>query len=103
MTDLSFIPLAGIPLVEPGDDLGALMTTAANAAGLSLGDGDILVIAQKIVSKAEDRFVRLRDVSPSHRALERVAVEVGAGTTGPSPGLYLCQRWRGPLERRSGG
>jgi coenzyme F420-0:L-glutamate ligase/coenzyme F420-1:gamma-L-glutamate ligase len=87
MTDLSFIPLAGIPLVEPGDDLGILVTKAANAAGLSLGDGDILVIAQKIVSKAENRFVRLCDVTPSHRALELAEI------TGKDPRLVEVILW----------
>lgn len=70
MTDLSFIPLTGIPLVKPGDDLGVLITESMHTAGLRFHDGDILIIAQKIVSKAEDRYVRLRDVSPSPRALE---------------------------------
>jgi coenzyme F420-0:L-glutamate ligase/coenzyme F420-1:gamma-L-glutamate ligase len=70
MTELSFIPLTGIPLVKPGDDLGALAAKAASAAGLSLQDNDILVVAQKVVSKVENRFVRLRDVTPSPRAVE---------------------------------
>jgi coenzyme F420-0:L-glutamate ligase/coenzyme F420-1:gamma-L-glutamate ligase len=70
VTDLRLIPLTGIPLVKPGDDLGLLMAEASRAARLELHESDILVVAQKIVSKAEDRFVHLRDVSPSPRALE---------------------------------
>jgi coenzyme F420-0:L-glutamate ligase/coenzyme F420-1:gamma-L-glutamate ligase len=50
--------------------LGILVAEAATAAHLSLRKSDILVVAQKIVSKAEDRFVRLRDVTPSPQALE---------------------------------
>jgi coenzyme F420-0:L-glutamate ligase/coenzyme F420-1:gamma-L-glutamate ligase len=87
MTDLSFIALAGIPLVKPGDDLGILVTEAANAAGLSLNDGDVLVVAQKIVSKAEDRFVRLRDVAPSPRALDLAEI------TGKDPRLVEVILW----------
>ena len=74
MPNLIFIPLPGIPLVQPGDDLGMLIAGATGAAGLALHDGDILVVAQKVVSKAEDRFVRLRDVTPSPHALELAEV-----------------------------
>jgi coenzyme F420-0:L-glutamate ligase/coenzyme F420-1:gamma-L-glutamate ligase len=87
MTDLSFIPLAGIPLVEPGDDPADLVAKALNIAGLSLSDGDVLVIAQKIISKAEDRFVRLCDVTPSHRALELAEI------TGKDPRLVQVILW----------
>jgi len=87
MTDLSFFPLAGIPLVKPGDDLGVLITESMQAAGLRLHDRDILVIAQKIVSKAENRYVRLRDVIPSPRGLEL------AGITGKDPRLVEVILW----------
>ena len=59
--------IEGLPLVRPGDDLCAVLLDAINAQ-MSLCDGDVLVIAQKIVSKAEGRLVRLDDVSPSHDA-----------------------------------
>jgi coenzyme F420-0:L-glutamate ligase/coenzyme F420-1:gamma-L-glutamate ligase len=61
------LPLEGIPEVEEGDDLVALLADAAARAG-GLEDGDVLVVAQKIVSKAEGRIVRLEDVEPSARA-----------------------------------
>jgi len=57
-----------IPLVQPGDDLGAILLDRMRAAGLILQDGDALVLCQKIVSKAEGRIVRLDDVSPSEEA-----------------------------------
>jgi len=87
MTDLTLIPIPNIPIVRPGDELGTLIAEAANAASLSLQDDDILVIAQKIVSKAENRFVRLRDVTPSPRALEL------AETTGKDPRLLEVILW----------
>jgi coenzyme F420-0:L-glutamate ligase/coenzyme F420-1:gamma-L-glutamate ligase len=74
MTDLRLIPITGIPLVKPGDDLAALIVEAALQTGLSLQEGDILVVTQKVVSKAENRFVRLLDVRPSPRALELAAI-----------------------------
>lgn len=63
-----------IPHVQPGDDLAALVLAGVDAAGLRLQAGDVLVVAQKIVSKAEGRFVRLDEVTPSGRA-RRVAAE----------------------------
>ncbi len=65
---LELIPLLGFPLVEPGDDLAQLVFDALRANDLTLRDGDVLVVAQKIVSKAENRYVRLADVSVSEEA-----------------------------------
>jgi coenzyme F420-0:L-glutamate ligase/coenzyme F420-1:gamma-L-glutamate ligase len=61
-------PLEGIPEVEEGDDLVALLADAAERAG-GLEDGDVVVVAQKAVSKAEGRVVGLEGVEPSARAL----------------------------------
>lgn len=70
MTDsLLLLPLAGMPLVEPGDDLVALLLDAVSARGETVRDGDLFVVAQKIVSKAENRYVNLDAVVPSARAL----------------------------------
>ena len=63
-------PLKGIPLVRAGDDLAALLEGALARSDLSLQAGDVLVVAQKIVSKSEGRVVRLRDVQPTARAVE---------------------------------
>ncbi len=57
-------------MVNPGDDLAALIAAALKAGGQSLHAGDIVIIAQKIVSKAENRFVDLKTVTPSARAVE---------------------------------
>ena len=67
---LSLIALPGIPAVQSGDDVAAHLADALDLAGLSLQDGDILVIAQKIISKAEGRLVSLADVIPGKRAQE---------------------------------
>lgn len=70
---LTFIALEGIPLVEPGDDLAALIAAAVERNGETLQDDDILVVAQKIVSKAENRIVALGDIEAGPRAVELAA------------------------------
>jgi coenzyme F420-0:L-glutamate ligase/coenzyme F420-1:gamma-L-glutamate ligase len=62
---LELIALDGIGEVAPGDDVAALVADAAGASGLQLADDDVLVVTQKIVSKAEDRLVELASVTPS--------------------------------------
>jgi coenzyme F420-0:L-glutamate ligase/coenzyme F420-1:gamma-L-glutamate ligase len=70
MTPLILTPLPGIPLIQPGDDLAPIILQALERAGITLQDGDILVLAQKIVSKAEGRLVNLATITPSARAIE---------------------------------
>lgn len=67
---LALTALPNIPLIQPGDDLAAIILKSLSAAGLQLQDDDVLVIAQKIVSKAEGRLVQLSSVTPSARAVE---------------------------------
>lgn len=74
--ELRLIALPGIPLVAEGNDIAALILDALVACGEALHDGDVLVIAQKIVSKAEGRAVRLATVTPSARAIA-LAKETG--------------------------
>lgn len=62
--------IEGIPEVQPGDDLAALVLEAARRMGITFQDGDVLVVTQKVVSKSEGRFVDLREVEPSPLALE---------------------------------
>jgi coenzyme F420-0:L-glutamate ligase/coenzyme F420-1:gamma-L-glutamate ligase len=66
---LQLFALTGLPLVSPGDALAPLLAEAARRAAGGLRDGDLLVIAQKIVSKSENRYVDLRSVEPSAEAL----------------------------------
>jgi coenzyme F420-0:L-glutamate ligase / coenzyme F420-1:gamma-L-glutamate ligase len=65
--------LAGVPMVEPGDDLGAIAATAFAANGVAPEEGDVLVVAQKIVSKAEGQYVDIATVQPSERAIALAA------------------------------
>ena len=74
MNTLQFIPLPNLPLIQPGDDLAGLIVESSQKVGLNLTSVDIVVIAQKVISKAEGRFVRLSEVTPSTRALELAAI-----------------------------
>lgn len=77
-TSISFTALQGIPDVNAGDNLAALLAQAMPSEAIS---GDVLIVAQKIVSKAEGRVVDLKTVAPSARAQEL------AGITGKDPRL----------------
>lgn len=76
---VSLIPLSGLPLFEPGDDLARTIIDALRSAEIGLRDGDIVVLAQKIVSKVEDCYINLADLQPSTEALAL------AHTTGKDP------------------
>jgi coenzyme F420-0:L-glutamate ligase/coenzyme F420-1:gamma-L-glutamate ligase len=68
--------IGGMPLVRPGDDLAGLLILACERNALAPMDGDVLVVAQKIVSKAEGCHVDLAEVRPSPQA-EKLAAEIG--------------------------
>ena len=71
---LTVSPLPGLPQIRPGDDLVAMIVAAIDRAGLVPADQDIIVLAQKIVSKAEGRLAPLDTVTPSPRAHELAAI-----------------------------
>ncbi len=73
---LELLPLEGFPMVQPGDDLADLILASLGAMQIDLHPGNVLVVAQKIVSKAEGRLVHLRDVHPDLEALH-LGTEVG--------------------------
>ena len=79
---LTITGLQGVPLVKEGDDLAAITLAAYAETGLAPADGDVLVVAQKIVSKAEGRIVDVvfrRTVAAGQNARRR-------GREGPAPG-----------------
>jgi coenzyme F420-0:L-glutamate ligase/coenzyme F420-1:gamma-L-glutamate ligase len=65
---VNVLPVTGLPEIREGDDLAAMV-----AERVELKDGDVLVVAQKAVSKVEGRVVRLDEIEPSERALELAA------------------------------
>jgi coenzyme F420-0:L-glutamate ligase/coenzyme F420-1:gamma-L-glutamate ligase len=73
MSDVTVLPIRGLPEFREGDDVGALILEAAGKMP-GIVSGDVVVVTQKIVSKAEGRVVRLESVTPSPEA-ERLAVD----------------------------
>lgn len=67
-SDLRLFRIPGFPEIRRGDDLSHRITNLARKVGIQFEDGDILVVAQKIVSKAEGAMVRLANVRPSPKA-----------------------------------
>lgn len=90
--------LPGLPDVQAGDDLARLILDALPRAGLALQAGDVVVVTQKIVSKAEGRAVALHTVTPSPRARELAAA------TGKDPRLVevILRNSRGIIRQREG-
>ena len=78
---LTIMPLKGLPLIRPGDDLSGLIVKAAERVGYRIRDGDVLVVGQKAVSKSEGRLVDIRNIRPRKRA-----EEIGR-KTGKHPGF----------------
>jgi len=72
---VTLTPIPDVPMIRPGDDLAEALITACRARGLAPEDGDIWVVAQKIVSKAEGRYVDLAGVRPSPQA-QKLAAEI---------------------------
>lgn len=74
MKSFTAIALEDFPLIKPGDNIAKIIVETAEKNGLKIEDGDVIVAAQKIFSKAENRLVRLRDVVPSERAEKIVKI-----------------------------
>ncbi len=96
--DIALFAVPDLPLIGPGDDLAVILIDAMQRAGLAAIDGDVLVVAQKIVSKAEDRFVDLATVTPSPRAVEL------AGVVDKDPRMVevILRESRGVIRARAG-
>lgn len=102
-TALVATPLAGLPLLQPGDDVSACITAALAAAGMTLGDGDIVVVTSKALSRVEGRFVELSAVTPGEAARSLAAA------TGKDPrvvelilreSVAVSRAWPGGLVTR---
>jgi coenzyme F420-0:L-glutamate ligase/coenzyme F420-1:gamma-L-glutamate ligase len=95
---LTLTPLIGIPLIHPGDNLVDIILSSIDAAEIDIQDGDILVLAQKIVSKSEDRYVNLTTVTPSEPALQL------SNETGKDPRLVelILQESNSVIRKRLG-
>ena len=78
---LMILPVTGLPLLRPGDDLARLIVEMTEKLGVGIRKGDVLVVGQKAVSKSEARLVNVDKIQPSKRA---VAI---ARKTGKSPGF----------------
>src|SRR3989449_2865531 len=78
---VQILPLSGLPLIRPGDDLPRLVAETARKLGWGIREKDVLVVGQKAVSKAEGRLVDIASVRPSRRVL------VIARKTGRNPGF----------------
>jgi coenzyme F420-0:L-glutamate ligase/coenzyme F420-1:gamma-L-glutamate ligase len=91
-------PVPGIPLIKPGDDLSDIILSCLSTASIDLKEGDILVIAQKVVSKAEGRYVSLKSITPTRRAKHL------ARKTGKDPRLIelILQESKMVLRYRTG-
>jgi coenzyme F420-0:L-glutamate ligase/coenzyme F420-1:gamma-L-glutamate ligase len=79
--DVTLIPIDGLPEIKPGDDLAAMLVASMAASGRVFADGDILAVAQKVVSKSEGRIRKLADVVPGTQA-RAMAAESGKDAKG---------------------
>ena len=108
--------IPGIPMVEPGDDISQLIADGLRRAGAewSLENSDILVVSSKIISKAENRFVDLRDITPSEQALQlaeetqkdarlvELALSQSAELSRTAPGVMIVRHLLGFISANSG-
>ncbi|MCP5151469.1 MAG: coenzyme F420-0:L-glutamate ligase [Ectothiorhodospiraceae bacterium] len=114
MKSLSLLAVPGIPRIRPGDDLASILGDALDAAGIVLAERDVLVVAQKIVSKAEGRYVTLAAVEPGARAcaiardvgkdprLVEVILRESVGVVRQRPGLMIMAHRRGWVMANAG-
>lgn len=72
--EVKILAVPNLPDIKPGDDLVALILKATQESGMTFADGDILVIAHKVISKSEGRIVCLADIEPSQEAIELAKV-----------------------------
>lgn len=103
-----------VPMIEPGDDLATIILDALAESGLALQNGDILVLAQKIVSKSEGRLIDLRAIEPGERAIEiaettdkdprlvEVVLSESRGIIRQAPGVLITEHRNGWMMANAG-
>ncbi len=104
---MTLFPIPNFPLIQPNDDIAALIVERLAAAGNTLRPDDILVMAQKIVSKAENRLIRLADVVPDDEArrlaeltkkdprIVKVVLDDSRAVIRALPGLFITEQTAG--------
>jgi coenzyme F420-0:L-glutamate ligase/coenzyme F420-1:gamma-L-glutamate ligase len=109
-----FEPVNRLPMIKPGDDLAALIYARLKDQGEDLQAGDIIAIAQKVVSKSEGRLVNLADIVPSERALEiapiagkdprhiEVILQESREVIWVSPGIFVVETRQGYVCANAG-
>ncbi len=113
-TELNLIALPHIPMIQPGDDLAAIILAALTRANLTLTAGDILVVSSKIVSKSQNRFVDLREITPSPEAISlgektlkdprmvEVALRESVGVSRAAPNVLIVRHKLGFTSANAG-
>jgi coenzyme F420-0:L-glutamate ligase / coenzyme F420-1:gamma-L-glutamate ligase len=113
-TGLRVVPLTGVPLVQPGDDLASVVLDAVKGNELALEDGDVVVVTGKIVSKAEGCVVDLGTIEPSSRAehlatltekdprLVELVLRECTDIVRAKPGVLLTRHRRGWISAMAG-
>ncbi|MBN9389491.1 MAG: coenzyme F420-0:L-glutamate ligase [Chloroflexi bacterium] len=109
-----FEPITRLPMIQPGDDLAALIYARLQAHDETLQAGDIIAIAQKVVSKSEGQLVNLADVTPSERALQiapiagkdprhvEVILRESREVVWVSPGIFVVETHHGYVCANAG-
>ena len=101
--EVSALAVPGIGEVRAGDDLAAMVVAACAAHGIAVGDHDVLVVASKVVAKAEGRAVPAPDVAARQRAIESQTVRLVAERTLPDGRLtQVVQSRSGPVMAAAG-
>ncbi len=114
MGSIRIIALPGLPLFAPGDDLAGAIAEALGRADVMLANGDVLVAAQKIISKVEARAVRLADVAPSpaaqalaertgkHPAVAQLVLDESQAIMRAKQGLVIARHRLGHVAANAG-
>ena len=90
---IRIVPLPGIPEVERGSSLARFLIEAAARAGVGISDGDVVAVAQKIISKSEGRLAQLEEIEPSTEAIKQAPKDESRPTLpGSDPGGVEARR-----------